>query len=74
MPARIEGHVGGRHVALWQAGEDAPRTGVAGAAETLWEVYLDGRPASRDELLRLLEWDQDPRHDYIREVVGATRR
>jgi hypothetical protein len=74
MPARIEGHVYGKHVALLQTPDGEARPGPAGAPERLWEVYIDGRLSSRAELLRLLEWDLDPKHDHLREVVGATRR
>jgi hypothetical protein len=74
VAARIEAQIAGKHVVLSRPeGESRPTPAPAPAA-AVWDVSIEGREGDRDELLLLLEADQDPRHDYIREIVGATRK
>lgn len=73
MAARIDAQIAGKRVVLTRP-EGRERPTSAADASGVWDVLIDGREGHRDELLLLLEADQDPRHDYVREIVGATRK
>lgn len=73
MAARIEDQIAGREVLLEQT-EPRREGAAADVMPGMWEIFIDGRPARREDLLQLLRADQDPKHDPVREVIGATRR